>query len=101
MIKNFHFKMLIGISIFAFVIGFVYLASGLRNHSDRVGTPIGGLFCAFGLFAAITAGAIRSIHRRLDQAGIAEDPQYPSSGVVATDPASPAPADPTKPRRGV
>lgn len=85
MIKNFHFKMLIGISIFAFVMSFIYLSSGLRNSTDRVGTPIGGLFSAVGLFAGITASAIRSISRRLDQAGIADDPQHPTSGVSATD----------------
>jgi hypothetical protein len=83
MIKNFHFKMLIGIAIFAFVMSFIYL-SGLRNTTDRVGTPIGGLFSAVGLFAGITAGAIRSINRRLDQAGVAEDPQHPTSNVSAT-----------------
>ena len=73
--------MLIGIAIFAFVMSFIYLSSGLRNNTDRIGTPIGGLFSAVGLFAAITAGAIRSISRRLDQAGIAEDPQHPTSNV--------------------
>lgn len=81
MIKNFHYKMLIGISIFAFVMSFIFLSSGLRNSTDRVGTPIGGLFSAFGLFAGITAGAVRSINRRLDQAGIADDPAHPTSEV--------------------
>ena len=79
MIRNFHFKMLIGIALFAFVMSFIYLSSGLRNNSDRVGAPIGGLFSAVGLFAAITAGAIRSINRRLDQADIAEDPEHPTT----------------------
>jgi hypothetical protein len=79
MIRNFHFKILIGIALFAFVMSFIYLSSGLRNNSDRIGTPIGGLFSAVGLFAAITAGAIRSINRRLDQAGVAEDPEHPTS----------------------
>ena len=75
--------MLIGIAIFAFVMSFIYLSSGLRNNTDRVGTPIGGLFSAVGLFAGITAGAIRSINRRLDQSGVAEDPQHPTSNVSA------------------
>ena len=79
MIKNFHFKMLIGISIFAFVMSFIYLSSGIQNITGRVGVPIGGLFSAFGLFAGITAGTIRSINRRLDQAGIADDPKHPTS----------------------
>ena len=84
MIKNFHFKMLIGIAIFCFVMSFIYLSSGLRNSTDRVSTPIGGLFSAFGLFSAITAGAIRSINRRLDHAGIAEDTQHPTSKVSSS-----------------
>ncbi|MCE9518951.1 MAG: hypothetical protein K8R87_05230 [Verrucomicrobia bacterium] len=79
MIKNFHFKMLIGFSIYAFVMSFIYLSSGLHNSTDRVGTPIGGLFSALGFFAAITACAIRSINRRLDRAGIADDPEHPTS----------------------
>ena len=84
MIKNFHFKMLIGFAIFSFVMGFIYLSSGLRYDTDRVGTPIGGLFSALGFFAALTASAIRSIGRRLDRAGIAEDPQHPTSNVRST-----------------
>lgn len=85
MIKNFHFKMLIGITIFYFVIGFIFLSSGRGNNNERYGTPIGGLFSAFGVFSAITASAIRSINRRLDQAGIAEDPQYPTSKVCSAE----------------
>jgi hypothetical protein len=84
MTKNFHFKMLMGIAIFCFVMSFIYLSSGLRNSTDRIGTPIGGLFSAFGLFSAITAGAIRSINRRLDQAGIAEDIQHPTPKVSSS-----------------
>jgi hypothetical protein len=80
MTKNFHFKMLIGFSIFAFIMSFIYLSSGLKNSSDRIGTPIGGLFTALGAFSGITAGAIRSINRRLDKSGLEEDPQYPTSG---------------------
>ena len=80
MIKNFHFKTLIGFAIFAFIMSFIYLSSGLKNSSDRVGTPIGSLFSALGFFSSITAGAILSINRRLDKAGIAEDSQYPTSG---------------------
>ena len=74
MIRNFHFKMLIGISVFAFVMSFVYLLPALGNDAARVSVPIGGLFSAVGFFASITAGAVRSINRRLDRAGIAEVP---------------------------
>lgn len=73
MIKNFHFKMLIGITVFAFLMGFIYLLPALESDAARVGLPIGGLFSVVGFFASITAGAIRSINRRLDRAGIAED----------------------------
>jgi hypothetical protein len=79
MIRNFHFKMLIGIAIFAFALGFIFLFSGVASTAQRAVGPIGGLFTAVGLLAAITAGAIRSINRRLDAARIAEDPQYPTS----------------------
>lgn len=84
MIKNFHFKMLIGLSISAFVIGFILLPIGSRAETDRIGGPVGGLFCMVGLFAGLTAGAIRSINRRLGRAGIADDPQYPTSDGRAT-----------------
>jgi hypothetical protein len=84
MINNYYVKMLIGFSIFSFVMGFIHLSSGLSDNSDRVGTPIGGLFSAVGFFAAITAGAIRSINLRLDQAGIPADPQFPTSNNLET-----------------
>jgi hypothetical protein len=58
---------------------FIYLFSGLRNNSDRVSTPIGGLFSAFGLFSAMTAGAIRSMNRRLDQVGVADGSEHKTS----------------------
>ena len=83
MVKNFHFKMLMGISISCFVIGFFYLLSGLQSNTDRVGAPMGGFFCMFGLFAAITADALRAIHRRLDGAGIMDDPQQPLAKVCS------------------
>jgi hypothetical protein len=79
MIKNLYFKMLISISTFAFVMSFIFLFSAVRNDADRIGVPIAGRFSAFGLFAGITAGALRSINRRLDQAGIGADPMYPTS----------------------
>ena len=84
MIKNFHFKMLSGISIFFFVISFIFLFSALKNNFAGGGSSLGGLLAFIGLFASITAGAIRSINRRLDQAGIAEDPQYPTTKVCVT-----------------
>lgn len=74
MIRNFHFKMLIGLSVFAFVMSFIYLSSATGRSVAHVGVPIGGLYSALGFFAGITAGAVRSINRRLDRAGIAEVP---------------------------
>ncbi len=79
MIKNFHSKILLGIAVYAFVQCFVYLSSGLQSKADSIFTPIAGLFSAVGFFAAITAGAILSINRRLDQAGIPQDPKHPTS----------------------
>jgi hypothetical protein len=79
MIKNFHFKMLIGLSISAFMIGFIYMPTGSKAKTDRIRGTVGGLFCMVGLFAGLTATSIRSINRRLDKAGIADDPQYPTS----------------------
>jgi hypothetical protein len=54
------------------------------NNLDGGGAFLGGLLAFVGLFASITAGAIRSINRRLDQAGITEDIQYPTSKVRVT-----------------
>ena len=79
MIKNFHFKMLLGIVVYAFVQCFVYLVSGLQSIAGSIYTPIAGLFSAIGFLAVITAGAIFSINRRLDQAGIPQDPKHPTS----------------------
>jgi hypothetical protein len=79
MIKNFHFKMLIGVSILSFVMSFIYVSAALQSSADRIGAPFGGLLSILGLFAAITAGAVRSISRRLDRAGIADDPPHPTT----------------------
>ena len=80
MIKNFHSKMLFGFAIFAFVMSAIFLSSALRfPGAGHVATPVGMLFTALAFVASITAGAIRSINRRLDQAGIKEDSQFPTS----------------------
>lgn len=80
MIKNFHFKMLIGLALYSFVMSAIFIAAGFRSNSHELSIPIGGVFSAIGLFAIITAGAIKSISYRLDKASIAEDPKFPTSG---------------------
>ena len=79
MIKNIHYKILLGISIYAFIQCFVYLLSGLESKTASIFTPIAGLFSAVGFFAAITAAAVASINRRLDHAGIPQDPKQTTS----------------------
>ena len=79
MIKNFHSKILLGVAIYAFVQCFVFLSSGLQSKTDSISIPIAGRFSAVGFFAAITAGAISSINRRLDHAGIPQDPKHLTS----------------------
>ena len=71
--------MLLGASIFAFLMSAIFLSSALLLGLGQVATPVGMLFSALGFTAAATAGAIRSISRRLDQAGIEADPNYPTS----------------------
>lgn len=57
----------------------IFIVAGFRSNSHQPSIPIGGVFSAIGLFAIITAGAIKSISYRLDKASIAEDPKFPTS----------------------
>ncbi|MEO5714627.1 MAG: hypothetical protein ABIT37_14165 [Luteolibacter sp.] len=83
--KNFHFRMLIGLAATAMVLSFIYSFSALHNSSDRIGAPISGVFSMLAFGAAITAQAIRSINRRLDQAGLPEENQAGTSEKSKTD----------------
>lgn len=75
MIKNFHFKILIALSVQAFVLSFMFLSSARDSSTNQIGVPLGLVFTMIAGVAASTALAIRSINRRLDAAGVAEDPE--------------------------